>query len=138
MATLTLIIGFIVAHWDSISIVLLGTGGLVAAVKNRAYALFLTQALELVRKVAIEELSGPEKRKKVVEEVYKVLPLWAKNAVSPQQAEVLAERAYQLLRGELKATEKAVVIEPLPNVDPTVGVLDEENLQIKSPYITKE
>jgi hypothetical protein len=102
MITVLGVLALIQAHWQTIVIVATAGGGLIAALQKQAYSVFFGLALELVRQVAVEELNGVDKRKKVVEEVYKALPLWAKGLIPQQQAEILAERAYSLLKGELK------------------------------------
>ncbi len=94
-------------HWQSIAIVSGAGVGLWQAVQKKAYQQFFLICLDLVRQVAVEELSGKEKREKVVKTAYENLPLWAKKLITEQKANELAEQAYQLLRGEIKAKESA-------------------------------
>lgn len=138
MEFVLMVIGLVQAHWQTVAIVGGAVAGLTAAVKNRAYAEFFKLALILVREVAVQELSGPEKRKWVVEEGYKRLPLWAKKAVTQQQLEVWAERAYALLRGELTAAKTAEEYVADNTFDPTKGILDGEELRITSPLKIEE
>ena len=143
MEFVLLAVQFLMDHSQSLAIVALAAGGLFAALKQQAYKTFLLLALKLVREVAVQELSGPEKRKAVVEGVYKALPVWAKNIVSERKAHELAEKAYQLLKGELKqeaaakvedTVEKAVEEAKVESVDPTKPVVAGD-LHLKSPYI---
>lgn len=98
------LIVFVQQNWEAIAIVLGAFGALWAKVREKAWQEFLWLCLDLVRDVAVQQLeaTGPEKRAAVVEAAYAQAPLWVKKLVTEDQAEQLAEQAYQLLRGELK------------------------------------
>jgi hypothetical protein len=140
LAIAALVIHLVQAHWTTVLIIAASVQAMYVALQGKAYDKFFALAKELVVKVADEELSGPDKRKKVIDDAYVMLPLWAKALVTQAQAEVLAERAYQVLRGEMaKAPEPApVVTPPVTSVDPTVPVVDEANMEVKSPIKIEE
>lgn len=101
------VLGLVQMHWQSIMI-LGGTAVYVfGAVKERAYSKLFSIMLDMVRKVAVEELAGPEKRAAVVDAAFAKAPKWVFDIVSEEKAHELAEKAYQLLRGELKSNEVA-------------------------------
>lgn len=108
------ILAFIAEHWQSIAIILTSGGLLVELLKKRAWSAFFVLCLDLVRKVAVEELSGKEKREAVVEAAYTKAPLWVKKLITEEQAETIAEQAYVLLRGELKLVPAPI---PAPEVE---------------------
>lgn len=99
------VLTFLIAHWDTVIAVVTAVVTLVqvllAGQKNAVWPL----ALESVRKVADLELSGPEKRAKVVDLVVASGPAWVK-LIPRQNLEQLVEQAYQFLRGELKQEGK--------------------------------
>ena len=133
LTVLQLVVLFIQAHWDSLSIVSLLGGAVFMALKEKAYQKAGMIALELVREVAVHELDGVEKRKMVVDQLWKRLPLWAQKVIGKEDNLVaVAEQAYQLLKGELKipTTEQP----QLPQVpDPTQPVVNEDELRVTSP-----
>lgn len=97
---------FVTQHWDSILAACTAMVMLFQALKTREYHKAWPVALELVRKLAETEMSGPEKRKEVAKGIYDVLPLWLKGVMSQTEIEQLAEKAYQFVRGDLKAEGK--------------------------------
>lgn len=137
LTTLALIIHLVQQHWEAIAIVVGALNGLYMALKGKAYDKFFALAKDMVVEVADKELSGPEKREQVVDAVYVALPLWAKKLVTEDQAEVLAERAYQVLRTQM-AKPPVVEVPAMPSVDPTkaeVTVNVDGSMEIKSPFI---
>lgn len=133
------VIAFILAHWEAISVLLLAILPVVQAIQGKAYKTALMIALNGVREAAVLELKGVEKRKVVVDHVMKALPVWAKKFVTPTKAEELAEKAYGLLRGELTEAKTLDQFKAEnPSVDPTVPVVDEANLHVKSPMKIEE
>ena len=107
LVTFQAVVEFIKAHWEAILVFITGMGAVVAALGNKAYTTAFTLAMNLVREAAIKELSGEEKRKWVANELFKVLPLWAKILVpNLWVAEQLVERVYQFLKGELKPMDE--------------------------------
>lgn len=128
MEVVLMILAFIHANWASLAIAGGAVAGIATAVNQKAYWLAAKLALDVVRAVAVEQLSGPEKRKKAAEEVYKILPLWAKQSLTQLQVEFAVEKAYQFLKGEFKlaeaetkAVEEAKRIADANEVDPTRG-----------------
>lgn len=97
---------FIQDHWQSIAIIASAFGSLGVYAKQQAYKQFLLVCLDLVRKIAVQELTGLEKRKAVVDAAWTKSPLWVKHFITMEQAEQIAEQAYSLLKGELKDSEK--------------------------------
>jgi hypothetical protein len=95
-------IGFLTAHWATISAFLVGVPGLALALRTKAYWMFFNLALELVKKAALQELSGSEKRKWCAQEGYELLPTWAQKFVTKQMCEDWVEKAYQQLKNEGK------------------------------------
>jgi hypothetical protein len=118
-------------HWDTITMVagVVFGGGILTALKDKAYRTAGLMALELVRKVAVMELAPLEKRKWVVDTIFENLPLWAKGFVTKGAVTDLVERTYQLLRGELGVAPSTLP----PSVDPTVPVVDADNMEVKTP-----
>lgn len=99
------IVALIKDHWEAIAIVLGALGGIWNLLKQKAWQELFKLCVELVRKVAVTELeaAGPEKRKIVVDQAWDAAPAWAKALIKKEQLELIAEQAYQLLKGELKA-----------------------------------
>lgn len=109
LATLTPnVLTFLLAHWDTVIAIITAVVTLIqvllAGQKNAVWPL----ALDAVRKVAELELSGPEKRSKVVDLVVASGPAWVK-VIPRETLEKVAEQAYQFLRGELKQNDSSKI-----------------------------
>ena len=103
MTTLQFIFSFVTAHWETFALLLGGMGGIIAVLRNKAYGAAFLLAGELVRKAAVKELDNDEKRKWCAAELFKLLPKWMLVFVPTQAAaEDIVERAYQLLKDEVK------------------------------------
>lgn len=133
--TLVDVFNLIKDNWDSLMIVVVAAGMLVEAIKRKANKEALMIALEMVRQVAVRQLSGVEKRKAVVDEVYKRMPEALKKFITKDEVESVVEKSYQLLRGEIKAFERGEipVADFVKNVDPTQPMVYEENLRVSAP-----
>lgn len=96
---------FLKAHWDTV--ILIATFGTTAfqVLQSKAYAKFGLLCLDLVKEVALTELSSVDKRKAVIGQAFVMAPAWVKALVTQDQAEHEAEKAYQLLKGELGASQ---------------------------------
>lgn len=97
---------FVTQHWDSILAACTAMVMLFQALKTREYAKVWPVAIDLVKRLAETEMSGPEKRKEVAKGIHDVLPLWLKGIMSQTELEQLAEKAYLFVRGELKQSNK--------------------------------
>jgi hypothetical protein len=99
------VMAFLIAHWDTVMAVVTAIVTAIQILSTGQHKALWPLALDAVRKVAELELSGPEKRAKVVDTLLMKAPAWVKMVPRPT-LEKLAEQAYQFLRGELKQEGK--------------------------------
>ena len=90
------------AHKELLSIVVVGLWNVWTASKSSSSDQLLQIALRVVRDVAASQLSNVEKRNRVVEALKDKAPALTK-LFSDEQLHEIAERAYQLLKAELKS-----------------------------------
>ncbi len=102
MEPITFAATFLAAHWTSLGLVTVAVPALGLALRQRAAMVFFNIALDLIIKVARQELDGLEKRKKVAEQAFMLMPLWAKPFLTRDRLEAVVEVAYQQLKSENK------------------------------------
>jgi hypothetical protein len=105
LAAAPAVMAFLIAHWDTVLALVTALVTAVQVLLAGQHKALWPLALETVRKVADLQLSGPEKRAKVVDAVLETGPAWVK-MVPRSTLEKLVEQAYQFLRGELKQDGK--------------------------------
>jgi hypothetical protein len=101
------VLSFVQQHWESVVIVATALVVLFDKLKKKAYQEFLAEAMIAVERVAVLELSGVEKRDRVIDDVYRKLPAWVVSLIPNDTAKQIAEQAYQLLRADLKQREES-------------------------------
>jgi len=99
------ILNLVSAHWEVIVLILTSCTVLFNALQKKAYGEFVKEALVMVKKVAVMELSNVEKRDAVIDSVYISVPSWVSSIITRDQAKLLVEQAYQVLKVDLKDEE---------------------------------